>query len=141
MKLFLPKLATSEETVELAFIIDERLPPQAGGPCQLNCKLNVTGDKHDFFLMNLNISGRLAINCVRCTNSFDWVLDEVFTIAVSDTEQKVEALMSDYESMISHNYHIDLIDVVTDSLNLVAPETHPDIALCDLSDVEAYLSE
>ena len=141
MKLFLPKLASSNETIEATLTIDERLPPQAGGASQVQCALNVTGNKHDFFLMNLSISGQMPINCMRCTNSFDWVFDEVFTIAVSDTEQKVEALMSDYESMISHNYHINLIDVITDSLNLTAPEIHPDIGLCDLSDVKVYLNE
>ena len=141
MKLFLPKLATSSEIVEMDFLIDKRLPPQATDPCQVHAVLKVHGKKEDYFRLDLSINGKLSIKCMRCMKTFDWLFDEAITVAVCDTEQKAEALMSEYECMVSHNYHIEPVDVITDSLNLMAPEIHPDLSACDLSDVKAYLSE
>ena len=110
--------------------IQERKPARLHLPCELTCQYEIAAYEN-YYLLTLNVQGRLEITCQRCLASFSHDYSNHTQLAVCADDDVAERLMASYECIVDKNYQVDLIDIVTDELYLFLPEKHPDMTGCD----------
>ncbi|MGQ3887414.1 YceD family protein [Legionella sp. CNM-1927-20] len=116
------------QTVEV--YLKERMPNRIPAPCSLSCTYLVK-EVDDYFLLSLEVSGQLDIECQRCLKNFLYDYKNTTTLAICNADSCAEKLMDKYECVVANNFFIDLIELVTDELHLYSPENHLNIGECD----------
>ncbi len=116
----------------------ERLPSFITAPCQLTVNYHVQADD-DYYLIHLETSGELTIHCQRCMQELPMQYNNQTTIAVCRSDERAEQLLEFYECVVSTNWQVDLVELITDELYLYAPQFHPEIEDCD-SEINQILS-
>lgn len=114
---------------EKDFTLSERLPSFIKPICHLHASYRVEA-KDDFYLIYLRVQGDLNSVCQRCMEDFTVCYDNSTIIAVCRNDERAEQLLSQYECIVSSNWHVDLNELVVDELHLYAPQTHPEINTC-----------
>ncbi|WP_133129801.1 YceD family protein [Legionella yabuuchiae] len=132
MKIFLPKFAKEQALQDVELKIKERLPTHVEGPCTIHCDLSARVYEEGYYLLTLKIKANIVLVCQRCLQTFPYEYKNQVEIAVCDNEQTAEKLMSHYECIVSPNYQLDIIEVLTDDLHLNLPEKHLELVKCDL---------
>jgi uncharacterized protein len=117
--------------------ITKRLPANIEPPCSLVCEFQVQAVDH-YFLLTLKVEGDITIICQRCLHSFQHHYLNSSVLAVCQTDELAEQMLSQYETIVSKNNELDLVEIVSDELYLYSPELHPDISQCD-HDVDKYI--
>lgn len=118
-----------KEQQTLSIEIDKRLPNHLSSPCVINCQFIVKSFK-DYYLVELKSESTLSVTCQRCLGEFSHSYSNQTELAVCDSDETAERLMSQYECIVSTE-EIDLQELLTDELNLYLPEFHPDFKDCD----------
>jgi uncharacterized protein len=111
-------------------IVSDRLPAFLNGPCHLDLSYAIEAED-DFYLIHLSVKGQLSVVCQRCAQEFASSYDNQTTIAVCRTDERAEQILEQYESVVSANWQIDLMELVIDELHLYAPQFHNEISDCD----------
>lgn len=130
MKLNLKELAASQEATEVSLVLTERLPSQIKGPCQMVSRFKISAYP-DYYLIEIQTTGKLTIICQRCLGEFDFVYSNQTVLAVCKDESVAEQLMENYECIIDHLATPDLTELVTDELHLYHPSIHENLEDCD----------
>lgn len=109
------------ETVILS--LHERLPNHLISPCQVTCVFQVESFSN-YYALTMCVSGALMLTCQRCLEPFrqDYVHES--TLALCKSDEVAIDLMSAYECIVIESDEFNLIDIVTDELNLFLPEKH-----------------
>ncbi|STX51331.1 metal-binding, possibly nucleic acid-binding protein [Legionella busanensis] len=116
------------QTVEV--YVTKRLPNRIPTPCSLKCIYEVK-PIDNYFLLSMQVSGTIEIECQRCLNMFLYDYKNITTLAICNSEASAEKLMEKYECIVANNFFIDLVELVTDELHLYSPEYHLNIDDCD----------
>lgn len=135
MKLFLPQLARESKAQHVTIRIKDRLPPHILNACELVCEFSAKAVGDDYYLLSLNVSGQVEITCQRCMAPFLSEFKHEYQLAVCDKDEISDTLMENYECIVTHNYHIDLVDILTDDIHLYTEQKHKNIEQCSLSQV------
>lgn len=109
--------------------LSERLPPHIISDCILDCEYLVQRCR-DYYLLKLDVSGILTIQCQRCLGEFTHPYDNQTELAICRDEVTAENLMEQYECIASSQDEVDLASIVTDELHLYAPEKHAELIEC-----------
>ncbi|GGI91341.1 YceD family protein [Legionella impletisoli] len=131
MKIFLPKFAKEKGLHQIEIQLNDRLPAHVVGPCLMRCDLSAQFYEEDYYILSLKTNANIILSCQRCLQAFSYEYKNQVELAVCDEEQTAEKLMSHYECMVINNYHLDMIEVLTDDLHLNLPEKHVDFQECD----------
>lgn len=118
------------EIREVEVTVEERIPDALKGPQKLGCKFKVE-QTDNYYLIELNVNAVLSVCCQRCLGDFQSIYHTSTTLAICSDEQQAAKLMKQYECILSKNYEIDLLTVLTDELYLSAPDKHEEIEDCD----------
>ena len=119
--------------------LSERLPSFLVSPCTLNVSYEVKA-RDDFYLINMEVSGELAVTCQRCIHEFNLKYNNSTTIAVTRNDERAEQLLEHYECIVSTNYQVNLEDLIIDELHLYVPQFHEETRDCD-EEVNQFLTE
>ena len=111
-------------------VLDQRLPPFIQAPCQVDCHYRLQKEK-GYFLLHMQVTGVFSIVCQRCLMDFSYDYSNATLLALCDSEETADKLMSAYECSMISNGEVDLNDLILDELYLYAPQRHTDHALCD----------
>ncbi|MFA6302319.1 MAG: YceD family protein [Legionella sp.] len=136
--LYLQDLA-KQELQKQTLTINERLPNYIVPPCTVTAQYKVE-EREDFYLIRLQVQGIITIICQRCLNEFSYPYDNSTEIAVCLDDDKAEAVLEMYESIIAPDKKVDLETLIVDELYLYAPQFHPDLEDCD-SEVKQFLAK
>ena len=117
----------SAETVSLN--LHARLPERLGVPCDVTCTFDVQACA-DYYLLTTDVQGLLGITCQRCLGDFQHAYAHQTTLAICANEHVANDVMSTYDCMVAVDHQIDLIEVITDELNLFLPEKHLILDAC-----------
>lgn len=128
---------TKEQPQRIEVELVERFPDNIIAPCKVICDYELQ-PYSDYYLLAMQVSGTIQIQCQRCLGTFEYPYDNSTTLAVCSSEEVAETLMSDYESIVALNNQIDFKELITDELILNCPKKHPDINDCD-SEVDRFL--
>jgi uncharacterized protein len=109
--------------------LKERLPDYVA-PCQLNARYNVEA-RDKYYLIHLKTTGELDITCQRCMQEFRVPYENQTVLAVCQTDEKAEQMLELYETIVSSNGKVDLVELIIDELHLYAPNVHLEINDCD----------
>jgi uncharacterized protein len=109
--------------------LSERLPSFIVSDCTLDCEYLVQ-QFPDYYLLKLDVSGMLTIQCQRCMGVFIYPYDNHTVLAICRDEVTAENLMEQYECIASSENEVDLVSIVTDELHLYAPEKHAELIEC-----------
>ncbi|WP_131781676.1 YceD family protein [Legionella gresilensis] len=118
------------ENQTVGVYVTKRLPNRIPTPCSLICTYEVKPIEN-YFLLSMEVSGPVEIECQRCLNNFLYDYKNTTTLAVCNSEACAEKLMDKYECIVANNFFIDLVELVTDELHLCSPENHLNIDECD----------
>lgn len=119
-------LAEQHARIEL----QERLPVFILSPCVLECQYKVTAQA-DYYLVNLKVNAVLTLICQRCLHDFSYDYTNQLELAVCDSEQKAEKLMTLHECIVASHNQVNLVELLTDELHLYVPKYHPQRSDCD----------
>ena len=119
--------------------LSERLPSFLVSPCTLNVSYEVKA-RDDFYLINMEVSGELTVQCQRCIQEFNLKYNNSTTIAVTRNDERAEQLLEHYECIVSTNYQVNLEDLIIDELHLYVPQFHEETRDCD-EEVNQFLTE
>ena len=125
-------LKTACQQFELARVqlrLSERLPYYIISDCDLVCDYFV---RHfvDYYLLTLDVSGVISIQCQRCLESFPHHYVNHTELAICGDEITAEKMMEQYECIASPSFEVDLASILTDELHLYAPEKHAELIEC-----------
>lgn len=111
-------------------LLEQRLPLFIKAPCQVDCAYQLQKEK-GYYLLHMQVSGTLTIVCQRCLSDFTYDYANETVIALCDSDETAEKLMSDYECSVIVNGEVDLNHLILDELHLYAPQKHADLGHCD----------
>ncbi|KTD34201.1 metal-binding protein [Legionella moravica] len=126
--LHLPELAKQGQHIQILTLTD-RLPAFISGPCQLTVTYSIEA-KDDYYLIHMQTTGDLVVICQRCLCEFPSHYNNQTTLAVCRSDERAEQILEFYESIVSSNWQVDLLELVVDELHLYAPQFHPEIEDC-----------
>ncbi len=109
--------------------LTERLPYYIVSDCTLDCEYLVQR-LPNYYLLKLDVSGILTIQCQRCLAPFTYPYDNHTELAICRDEVTAENLMEQYECIVASQNEVDLVAIVTDELHLYAPEKHAELIEC-----------
>ncbi len=135
--LYLQELAKQGQQAK-TITLSERLPRFITEPCQLQVIYQVEM-KDNFYLIALNVQGKLSIQCQRCLEQFNYSYDNQTVVAVCHDDESAEHLLEHYECIVSTSLQVDLSELIIDELHLYAPQFHPEINDCN-SEINQFLS-
>lgn len=110
--------------------LSERLPYYIVSDCTLDCEYLVQ-QFPNYYLLRLNVSGDLTIQCQRCLAPFTHFYENHTELAICRDDVTAENLMEQYECIVASQNEIDLVTIVTDELHLYAPEKHAELIECN----------
>tara|TARA_R110002110_G_scaffold404606_1_gene623193 strand:- start:234610 stop:235155 length:546 start_codon:yes stop_codon:yes gene_type:complete len=79
---------------------------------------------HDLNKINLvtgHISSVLRLNCQRCLEDFDFTLSQKIYVGVVTSQKAAEALPSEYEPLLVEGGKVNLLDWISEEINLSIP--------------------
>lgn len=124
------KIASKQlESSRVQLNLSERLPFHIVSDCALVCDYFVRSYP-DYYLLTLDVSGVLSIQCQRCLEIFQYDYSNRTELAVCRDETTAENMMEQYDCIVSSHHEVDLGAIVTDELHLYAPEKHPELIEC-----------
>ncbi|RMX18404.1 metal-binding protein [Legionella jordanis] len=126
----LKNLAAQNEETSVNLELEERLPPQLLGPCQITCHFSVQR-VDNYYVLDLSVNSNLTSVCQRCLKEFSYPYNNQTRLAIVDSEAMADRLMEQYECVVSDGYQVNLKELVTDELHLYAPQMHDKISDCD----------
>lgn len=109
--------------------LSERLPAHIVSDCILDCEYLVQ-QRPDYYLLKLDVSGMLTIQCQRCMDVLTYPYDNHTELAICRDEATAERLMDQYECITLSKNEVDLVSIVTDELHLYTPEKHAELIEC-----------
>lgn len=109
--------------------LSERLPYYIVSDCTLDCEYLVQRFPN-YYLLRLNVSGELSIQCQRCLENFTYPYENQTEVAICRDDLTAESLMEQYECIVAPQNELDLVPIVTDELYLYAPEKHAELIDC-----------
>jgi uncharacterized protein len=125
----LKSVSLRAEPTQITLHLSERLPSHIISDCTLDCHY-VVQRLPDYYILSLDVSGSITIQCQRCLASFDYAYVNHTEIVVCRDEQTAEIMMDKYECVVSPTLEVDLAAIVTDELHLYAPEKHSELIEC-----------
>ncbi len=129
MKLSIQKCKPHEKIGPRSVEITERLPSYISKVWDVEFYYTVERLK-DYYLLILDVSAYVRIECQRCMNDFDYHYKNINKIAVCKSEEIAERVMALYEPLVSQTNEVDLVEIITDDLHLFCPENHEDVDKC-----------
>lgn len=103
--------------------LNERLPHHIHTPCTVHCEWKL--ETHPgYTILHLNLKALLTLSCQRCAATFESPFEHSSTLAICDTQQTLEKLLSTYDSLLKEELPEDLSALITDELHLYAPGKH-----------------
>lgn len=114
----------------LSILLEQRLPLFIKAPCQVECHYQLQKEK-GYFLLDMEVSGALTIVCQRCLAEFTHDYTNKTLIALCESDETADQLMSNYECSVISNGEVDLNDLILDELHLYAPQKHTELKHCD----------
>jgi uncharacterized protein len=129
MLINLKTYAAINEQQSLMIEIQDRLPGHLCSPCLINCLFKVKPFKN-YYLITLKCDSILTVVCQRCLGEFAHHYSNQTELAICDSDETAENMMSDYECIVS-NSQVNLQELLTDELYLYAPQFHLDFKDCD----------
>lgn len=120
----------NKEPVSASFTITERLPYYVNAPCLVDCIYQLEKED-DYYLLILQLKIKANITCQRCLSSFEDEYQHETKIALCRREQRAEQLLSKFDTIVIPEDEIDLLELITDELNLNLPELHLNIENCN----------
>jgi uncharacterized protein len=139
MRLCLKSLVHHVGSQTVVLQLEKRLPDRLRAPCEVTCVFQAEAFS-DYCLLTLTVSGEFTLTCQRCLGVFKQDYLNQTNLAVCVTDATANTLMADFECIVAVDNHIDLIEIVTDELNLWLPEKHSDVAACD-DDIRAFIRD
>ncbi|PJD94497.1 MAG: metal-binding protein [Legionella sp.] len=136
--LHLSELA-NQGTQHSQLTITNRIPSFIVAPCHVEVSYQVE-KKEDYFLLSMQVEGKLTLCCQRCMQEFDFIYSNPTTLAVVRSEERAEQLLAHYECIVSSNWKVALEELVVDELHLYAPQFHSKKEDCD-KDINQFLIE
>ncbi|STX28972.1 metal-binding, possibly nucleic acid-binding protein [Legionella beliardensis] len=130
MLIDLKTCAKTAEPESVQLELTERMPSRVAPPCLLSCSYAAKA-MTNYFLLTLNVSGDITIECQRCLTQFLYNYNNSTTLAICDNDAQAEKLMDEYECIVTKNSLVNLVELITDELHLCSPEYHSDITKCD----------
>lgn len=130
MNICLKSLARQNAPQHANITLQARLPEYIRAPCELSCDYYAVS-YNTYYLLMLDIVGRLSLTCQRCLKPFYYDYKNNTKLAVCGNDSMAEILLEQYECVVSADYHVDLIDILTDDLYLFLPEKHLNSSDCD----------
>ena len=115
---------------QLSLVLEQRLPLFIKAPCHVDCHYQLEKEK-GYFLLRLRVSGLLTIVCQRCLSDFIYDYTNETVIALCESDDIANQLMSNYECSVISEGEVDLNDIILDELHLYAPQKHVDHRSCD----------
>lgn len=129
MKICLKSHARQKSSETVSLHLKERLPERLSSPCEVTCEFLVEACS-DYYLLTTDVRGTFGVTCQRCLEDFQHEYAHQTTLAVCANDLVANDIMSTYDCMVAVDHQINLIDVVTDELNLFLPEKHLDQEVC-----------
>lgn len=129
MKLNIQKCQLQEKKGPFQAVITERLPFYVK-KADISSFYYTTQMFKEYYLLTLEVSAELKIECQRCMHDFDYKYNNINNLAVCRSEEIAEKLMTEYEPLVSMTNEIDLIEIITDDLHLFCPEIHDNLDAC-----------
>ena len=129
MKICLKSHARQQSPETVTLHLSDRLPEHLGRPCTVTCTFHVEACS-EYYLLSMDVRGTLGITCQRCLGDFQHDYAHQTTLAVCANDDVANDAMSLHECIVVKGSEVDLIEVVTDELNLFLPEKHLDSEAC-----------
>lgn len=129
MKLNIQKCELLEKKGPYSVVIAERLPFNIKKVSDVLFYYTIERFK-DYYLLALDVSAIVTIECQRCMCDFDYQYKNNNNIAICKTEEIAEKMMTIYEPLVSPTNEVDLIEIITDDLHLFCPEVHDNLDEC-----------
>ncbi len=129
MKICLKSHARQQSSETAVLHLHDRLPERLGKPCEVTCEFHVEACS-DYYLLTTDVRGLFSVTCQRCLGEFQHAYAHQTTLAVCANDSVANDVMSTYDCMVAVDQQIDLIDVITDELNLFLPEKHLELEAC-----------
>jgi uncharacterized protein len=123
------KACAAKNKQRMIFEVSERLPEQLASPCSVNCEFELVPLER-YYLMKFTLDSKLLVTCQRCLSEFSFHYVNHNELALCDSEERAEQMMSDYECIVAET-QIDLLQIITDDLHLYTPMFHLEIKDCD----------
>lgn len=108
---------------EYDLTLTDRIPFFLESPCQVHCQLSLVKES-SYYLLTMELTGTLSVVCQRCGEVFTKPLQRTTTLALCDTEEQAESLMSEYDPIVLSRGGFDLTFLVTDDLLLYTEAVH-----------------
>ena len=118
-------LAKQTEPRQLELILTDRLPAALHSPVKIQTQFQVKA-YGDYYLLSIKTSAALELTCQRCLDDITINYQNDLTLAICDSEDQAEQATQAFESIVSGNQFIDLVEILTDELHLYAPDRHID---------------
>lgn len=134
MKICLKSHARQQSPETVVLHIKDRLPEHLALPCTLTCTFHVDACS-DYYLLTTDVRGTVGVTCQRCLGDFQHDYSHQTQLAVCANDAIANDAMSQHECMVAEGSQVDLIEVVTDELNLFMPEKHLDLDACTFTPI------
>ena len=129
MKICLHKCEENVKNGPFVTEITERLPFNVSKVADVVFFYTVKKFK-DFYLLVLDVSADVTIECQRCLHDFSHHYITNNSIAVCRSEDIAEQIMSEHEPLVSSTNEVDVTEIITDDLHLFCPERHGNVENC-----------
>ena len=132
MKINLKKTSQQSQPSSVSLTLEERLPPFLAESCVATCDYSVISHD-DFDLLITEVHTDLKVVCQRCLEVFEHTYRRRSELAVCRDDTKASHHMASYDSVVSDQGEVDLVEIITDELHLYCPEKHEE-TFCHLHD-------
>ncbi|MFY7698074.1 MAG: YceD family protein [Legionella sp.] len=139
MKISVKIEAKYEQPSPIVIKLSQRLPPHVLAASDVTCSYSIES-KDRYYLLEIHAQGNVDILCQRCLQSFSYGYNTTHAFAVCESDDYAHDLMNQYDPIVTANFQVDLVDVLTDNLYLFIPEKHTDITDCG-SDVTSLIGQ
>ena len=116
-------LSKQAHPMEISLEVKDRLPYYITSPCTLTCEVAVK-QEHRYYVLHLQCSGQLEINCQRCLQNFNYSYTHINELAICQNDEMAAQMMATMDSMVQTDDELNLLEIVTDDLHLFSPDKH-----------------
>lgn len=131
MNICLKTYAKQTRPTTTVVTLSERLPSWIESSCKVECTFQIQSTK-DYYLLQATVHGTLPITCQRCLSVVEYPYESSIELALCQSEEKADQLMSTFDCIVVDHHQFNLEDVLTDELHLSSPEIPHEIAACHL---------
>lgn len=129
MKINIQKSKLLEKMGPYSIAITERLPVHVNAVRDVEFYYTLEKFK-EYFLLTLDISAVITIECQRCMHDFEYQYSNSSNIAICKSDEIAERVMELHDSIVSPSNDVDFMQIITDDLHLFCPIFHDDFDAC-----------